>query len=612
MLEKYQTLLALGLVVSLSGQSLAARTDLTSWSSAAAGFSPVSSSSPDPVAPGSDILPPGILPSGILPAPAMDSAALRLAQSSIVGSYDFTWNAVKQDDVIELSGNVPSEQIATFLDIRAGKNSTGSLSVGRGAPETFISSAIVALDALKRLEGGFATLEEGRWTIEGLAADPGVRQEVLDLLSAAVEAEDWNIMIFLPPSEAEVALPELPQDMAATPYSWSARINEDGALELDGFVPSEGLGSFLETRALDVARNEMQVRPDAPAGYARSAVAAIAALRELGNGRVQMIDGDWTLSALARSPEQLGQVLASLAGGADGDRWTFDLGVAPPAEIATDTTTAKEESGVGEAQDAGAATASQPEAEEAQAASQTASLNMDYQFNAFRADDGPVTLSGTTPTRAFADYLARVVGAPSSQSLGVDGDAPADFRISAMTGVKALSRLSSGLLAYENGGWTLVGDALNDEIAAQVWDMIAGLEGGTDWQVDIALVPAFELCSRAVARFSDTHIILFAPASAQLTAESARDVAELAQDLNACPGTRVYVAGHTDSDGPADANMALSVARAEAVISQLVASGVDPLRLYAVGYGETLPIASNETRAGKAMNRRIVFELEKE
>ncbi|HHS83293.1 MAG TPA: OmpA family protein, partial [Devosia sp.] len=71
-----------------------------------------------------------------------------------------------------------------------------------------------------------------------------------------------------------------------------------------------------------------------------------------------------------------------------------------------------------------------------------------------------------------------------------------------------------------------------------------------------------------------------------------------------------YVSGHTDSDGPADANMALSVARAEAVVNTLIDAGVDFRRLYAIGYGETMPIASNDTREGKAQNRRIIFELE--
>ena len=62
----------------------------------------------------------------------------------------------------------------------------------------------------------------------------------------------------------------------------------------------------------------------------------------------------------------------------------------------------------------------------------------------------------------------------------------------------------------------------------------------------------------------------------------------------------------------AAANLALSVSRAEAVVDALILRGINPGRLYAIGYGESLPIASNDTRAGKQANRRIAFTLSDE
>ena len=94
-----------------------------------------------------------------------------------------------------------------------------------------------------------------------------------------------------------------------------------------------------------------------------------------------------------------------------------------------------------------------------------------------------------------------------------------------------------------------------------------------------------------------------------LLKESAAALDELAADLAACPKVIVNVEGHTDSDGEADANLALSVARAEAVVDQLINRGISAQRLYAVGYGESLPIAPNDTKAGKQANRRIAFTL---
>ena len=69
------------------------------------------------------------------------------------------------------------------------------------------------------------------------------------------------------------------------------------------------------------------------------------------------------------------------------------------------------------------------------------------------------------------------------------------------------------------------------------------------------------------------------------------------------------LAGHTDNVGSDDANMKLSKDRAEAVKDYLVSKGANPSRIEATGYGETQPIASNKTAAGRAKNRRVEFTL---
>jgi len=72
---------------------------------------------------------------------------------------------------------------------------------------------------------------------------------------------------------------------------------------------------------------------------------------------------------------------------------------------------------------------------------------------------------------------------------------------------------------------------------------------------------------------------------------------------------KIEVAGHTDSDGPDVYNQDLSQRRVEAVMKYLAEKGVDPARLVARGYGESRPIASNKTAAGKAENRRVEFNI---
>lgn len=71
--------------------------------------------------------------------------------------------------------------------------------------------------------------------------------------------------------------------------------------------------------------------------------------------------------------------------------------------------------------------------------------------------------------------------------------------------------------------------------------------------------------------------------------------------------TLLRIEGHTDSDGDDNLNMALSKARSASVAKWLVDNGVKCNRLYPVGFGETRPLAANDTPENKALNRRVSF-----
>lgn len=75
------------------------------------------------------------------------------------------------------------------------------------------------------------------------------------------------------------------------------------------------------------------------------------------------------------------------------------------------------------------------------------------------------------------------------------------------------------------------------------------------------------------------------------------------------PSYILDIRGHTDSDGNDDKNLALSDARAKACLQYLGKKGVDATRMKAAGFGETKPIAPNTTKANKAQNRRVEFEM---
>ncbi len=94
-----------------------------------------------------------------------------------------------------------------------------------------------------------------------------------------------------------------------------------------------------------------------------------------------------------------------------------------------------------------------------------------------------------------------------------------------------------------------------------------------------------------------------------IRSSSTRTLSEALAVLNDYPALRMEVQGHTDNVGNDATNLDLSQRRADAVVRWFVDAGVDPSRLRALGYGETLPLADNDSDAGRAENRRVEFRL---
>ena len=99
--------------------------------------------------------------------------------------------------------------------------------------------------------------------------------------------------------------------------------------------------------------------------------------------------------------------------------------------------------------------------------------------------------------------------------------------------------------------------------------------------------------------------LTFDTGKATIKPESAAQLDAMASVLKANAALKVYIVGHTDNQGALDANLALSKARAQAVVDALAASGVDARRLSAAGVANWAPVASNANEAGRARNRRV-------
>jgi outer membrane protein OmpA-like peptidoglycan-associated protein len=99
--------------------------------------------------------------------------------------------------------------------------------------------------------------------------------------------------------------------------------------------------------------------------------------------------------------------------------------------------------------------------------------------------------------------------------------------------------------------------------------------------------------------------LTFATDSAAISPAVTADLRQVSQSLVRYPDSTVQVVGHTDSDGEASYNQALSERRANTVADQVQAGGVPYSRLRTLGRGEEQPVASNLTPEGKAQNRRV-------
>ena len=103
--------------------------------------------------------------------------------------------------------------------------------------------------------------------------------------------------------------------------------------------------------------------------------------------------------------------------------------------------------------------------------------------------------------------------------------------------------------------------------------------------------------------------ILFDFDSSALKAASQAQLDQVAGVLAKYPETNIVVKGHTDAKGSDEYNQRLSERRASAVMNYLEDQGVGSSRITARGYGESMPVASNDTEAGRAENRRVELSI---
>lgn len=103
--------------------------------------------------------------------------------------------------------------------------------------------------------------------------------------------------------------------------------------------------------------------------------------------------------------------------------------------------------------------------------------------------------------------------------------------------------------------------------------------------------------------------VTFDVASYTLKPEFRATLTQVAQSMNEYPNSLIDVYGHTDSTGSDAYNQTLSENRARTVANYLISQGVSAARIRSQGFGETLPVASNDAEEGRMKNRRVEIKI---
>jgi len=246
------------------------------------------------------------------------------------------------------------------------------------------------------------------------------------------------------------------------------------------------------------------------------------------------------------------------------------------------------------------------------------------QFTGILAADGKLQLRG----RLSDDRMKTVVEAYARARFGAENvyiatrqedTLPHGWGLRVLAGLAALSELNSGGLLVEPELVAVKGETGSQAARAEISRLLSNRLGqGAEFRVDVSYnerldptrgLPSAHDCLKFAETILGTRQIKFAPGSHKLEGDSLKVVEELAAALKDCREVQLEIGGHTDLQGRAESNLALSQERADAVLEKLAELGTDVSKMSARGYGAAQPLADNGTEAGRDANRRIAVKL---
>ena len=216
-------------------------------------------------------------------------------------------------------------------------------------------------------------------------------------------------------------------------------------------------------------------------------------------------------------------------------------------------------------------------------------------FVATASRDGSILLVGLVPSEADRDRFVEA------------------FKKVLPLGTRLVNRLQvDTTIALENSALAIDGQA-----RLLLFDALRNLAKTGIGESKVTITSTFHLVRPSLLETSLNVLfaaepIQFAKGSAVISETSHATIDSATDFLFSDKTGTILLEGHTDNDGTPESNLALSTARAQAVRAALIANGVSPTRLDAVGRGQEQPIAENETEEGKQRNRRVEAVLVEE
>ncbi len=501
-----------------------------------------------------------------------DGAILANAAILAPEAKPFIWTAVREDKTVMMSGVVPSDEVRRTLEAAAIKAWPGlsvmhHMQIARGAPAgDFSAYATYALGELTRLSTGRVVISDANYTISGEAPSTAAYDEAM----AAAGRPPSGLTL----AKADILPPEI------KPYRWSAQLDATG-LSLAGLAPSAAardaiMGSARGrfdgkpiTGQIGIARGG----PDGDVG--KASVSLLNELAKLAQGRAEINDTQVSIGGIGLANVTGAAICGSLEG-------------TLPAPFAIALVDVRD------------------------------GPVSPYAFG-LRKQDDRVWLTGYVPDEAarrdlVAAATATFVTETVEDGLKIADGAPKDFVKSLKASFPALARLWSTTLAASDASVTIEGEAIYEKSADQVRKELADVAGGGFKLDDVKIgvkpeSPALpiEACQPAFNGLLAKGRILFSTGSAELSHDSLPLLDHLIDVARSCKDAEIAVEGHTDSVGQEEDNLDLSKRRAAAVVGYIGEAGIDTSRMTSEGYGQTKPIASNDTPEGRAQNRRIEF-----